>query len=311
MTALGPSPAPKHINTPDNPERLARAALYRVIGPDDERAAMLLRRQGAVDLWQHLRHEHPDVDPHHDLTKIEQIGGRLLCPGDPEWPPAFHVLDLLADSRSQPTLRAPLALWVRGTARLPSTARAIAVVGARAATAYGSHVASDLGSALAERGWSVVSGGAFGIDAAAHRGALAAGGETIAVLAGGVDIPYPAAHADLFHDIAHHGALVSEAPPGCLPGRHRLLARNRLIAALTKATVIVEAAQRGGTLNTARHARELGKPLLVVPGPVTSALSAGCHRLLRDHPNETTLVTGIHDVLQTLDHAASPARPSS
>ena len=140
-------------------------------------------------------------------------------------------------------------------------------MGSRASTAYGEHVAAELGHQLGERGWTVVSGGAFGIDAAAHRGALAAEAPTLAVLACGVDRPYPAAHGALFHRIAENGLLVSEWPPGCAPLRHRFLVRNRLIAALTRGTVVVEAAARSGAQATARRAQDLGRQVLVVPGP--------------------------------------------
>ena len=156
--------------------------------------------------------------------------------------------------------------------------RSVAIVGSRASTAYGEHVAGELGHQLAERGWTVVSGGAFGIDAAAHRGALAAEAPTVAVLACGVDRPYPAAHGALLHRIAETGLLVSEWPPGAAPHRHRFLVRNRLIAALTRGTVVVEAAARSGAQATARRARKLGRQVLVVPGPVTSAMSVGLPR---------------------------------
>jgi DNA processing protein len=156
------------------------------------------------------------------------------------------------------------------------------VAGARAATAYGKHAATCIAADLAGQGWAIVSGGADGIDAAAHHGTLTAGGVTIAVLACGPDAPYPRAHAGLLADIAVRGAVVSEYPPGRQPSRRRFLARNRIIAALARGTVIVEAAERSGTLATARHARDLARPLMAVPGPVTSAMSAGCHALIRD-----------------------------
>ncbi|WP_240675226.1 DNA-processing protein DprA [Cellulomonas endophytica] len=209
-------------------------------------------------------------------------GGQLLVPGDPVWP--LPVEDLEAAT--------PFCLWVRG--RLPA-GRTVALVGARAATAYGEHVARTLASGAAESGLAVVSGGAFGIDAAAHRGALAAGGPTVVVLAGGVDRSYPAAHGRLFAEVlAAGGALLSEAPPGTLPLRSRFLLRNRLIAALTQGTVVVEAAWRSGALSTARHAAGLLRPLGVVPGPVTSVASAGCHRLVRE--GIATLVTCADDL---------------
>jgi len=200
-------------------------------------------------------------------------GIRLVCPEHPDWP---GELDQLGPGR-------PYALWLRGSADLcRCSQRSVSVVGSRAATGYGSHVAGEIAADLAERGWAVVSGGAYGIDAAAHRGALATQGITIAVLACGVDFPYPAGHADLFADIATQGLVISEWPPGRHPARTRFLIRNRVIAALSCGTVIVEAGERSGALNTARHAAELGKPLMAVPGPVTSAQSAGCHRIIRE-----------------------------
>jgi DNA processing protein len=229
---------------------------------------------------------------------------RLICPGDPEWPGG---LDDLGRAR-------PYALWLRGRSDLrQSSLRSVSMVGSRAATGYGTHVAGEIAADLGERGWTIVSGGAYGIDAAAHRGALVTRATTIAVLACGVDYPYPAGHDGLFADIAAGGLVVSEWPPGRRPARLRFLVRNRVIAALTGGTVVVEAGERSGALNTARHAADLGRPLMAVPGPVTSAQSAGCHRLIRDWC--ATLVTRAADVIEMLSPlgtaeapAASPAR---
>jgi len=185
------------------------------------------------------------------------------------------------------------------------------VVGARAATAYGIQVTTDLGYGLAENGWTVVSGGAFGIDAAAHRGALAADGRTVAVLACGVDRPYPAGNTAMFERIAETGLLISEWPPGSEPLRHRFLIRNRVIAAATAGTVLVEAAARSGATQTMSRVLALRRPALVVPGPVTSAMSVGCHELLRNHP-DATLVTDASQVLEAVgkigEYAAEPPR---
>jgi DNA processing protein len=180
----------------------------------------------------------------------------------------------------------------------------VSVVGSRAATSYGGHIAGELSADLGERGWAVISGGAYGIDAAAHRGALAAEGVTIAILACGVDYPYPAGHADLFAAIAAQGLLVSEWPPGSRPARTRFLIRNRVIAALACGTVIVEAGERSGALNTARHAADLGKPLMAVPGPVTSAQSAGCHRIIREWA--ATCVTRATEIIELLSPLSVP-----
>ena len=174
----------------------------------------------------------------------------------------------------------------------------MSIVGSRAASAYGTHVAGEIAADLAEQGWVVVSGGAYGIDAAAHRGALAAHGITIAVLACGLDQPYPAGHAELFSSIAASGLVMSEWPPGRRPARMRFLIRNRVIAALSGGTVVVEAGERSGALSTARHAANLVKPLMAVPGPVTSAQSVGCHRILREWG--ATCVTCAADVIEML-----------
>jgi DNA processing protein len=262
-----------------------------------------------------------------DLRRAERCEARLVTPEDDEWPALqLHALALAVSEephdparQSERTLAPvpPVALWVRGAARLDELVdRSVAVVGSRASTAYGEHVAGELGHQLGERGWVVVSGGAYGIDAAAHRGALAAEAPTVAVLACGVDRPYPAGNGALFHRIAEVGLLVSEWPPGCAPLRHRFLVRNRLIAALTRGTVVVEAAARSGAQATATRARRLGREVLVVPGPVTSAMSVGCHELLRDREAGATLVTSAAQVIETVggigtDLADPPERPAS
>jgi DNA processing protein len=260
-----------------------------------------------------------------DLGRAERCGARLVTPEDDEWPALpLHALTVAVseepeEPRSQPdrTLAPvpPVALWVRGPARLDDLVdRSVAIVGSRASTAYGEHVAAELGHQLGERGWTVVSGGAFGIDGAAHRGALAAEAPTLAVLACGVDRPYPAAHGALFTRIVETGLLVSEWPPGCAPLRHRFLVRNRLIAALTRGTVVVEAAARSGAQATAKRARRLGREVLVVPGPVTSAMSVGCHELLRDREAGAILVGSAAHVIEAVggigtDLAEPPERP--
>ncbi|TQN41859.1 DNA processing protein [Blastococcus colisei] len=255
-----------------------------------------------------------------DLTRAERCGARLVVPEDDEWPALpLHALTLAVSAEPrEPANQSdrtkapvpPLALWVRGPARLDELVdRSVAIVGSRASTAYGEHVAAELGHQLGERAWTVVSGGAFGIDAAAHRGALAAGAPTLAVLACGVDRPYPAAHGALFHRIAETGLLVSEWPPGCAPLRHRFLVRNRLIAALTRGTVVVEAAARSGAQATARRAQDLGRQVLVVPGPVTSAMSVGCHELLRDENLQAVLVTSAAQVVQAVGRIGDDLAP--
>jgi len=257
---------------------------------DAERPAAGALRQGR-QRWA------PRLDPEAHLGALRtaaRIGATLLLPGDPEWPAS--VADLGA--------HAPLALWLRGDAAALS-GHGVALVGARASSSYGEHVAGEFAGELAAEGRIVFSGGAYGIDGTAHRAALRAGGVTVAVLAGGVDRPYPSGHAQLFERIVASGALVSEVACGVAPTKWRFLARNRLISALSAATVVVEAGQRSGSLNTAGHAAALGRPLGAVPGPVTSTASAGCHRLLRDY--DARCITSVADVRELLGVTATAA----
>lgn len=292
---------------PSDEQRRARAALTRVVEPGDEHVGRWLKQYGAVELMARLTGPEAVEDalpgagerriagyriraaatcPDRDLEAMRAAGGRFLCPGDTEWP---GQLADLGDA-------APVGLWVRGIPDLRIWAlRSVAVVGARACTAYGAHMAATLGSGLAERGWVVVSGAAHGVDGAAHRGVLAAGGATIAVLACGVDVPYPRTHAELISRIVEQGLVIGELPPGAHPTRSRFVQRNRVIAALTRGTVVVEAEYRSGSLVTARNALRLGRHTMGVPGPVTSGLSAGVHELLRE---EGVLVTDADEVAE-------------
>lgn len=211
---------------------------------------------------------------------------RVITDWDDQWPEGFDRLGAAA----------PIMLWVKGDLEILHRP-AVAFVGARAATSYGESVAMDLASSSTSH--VVVSGGAYGIDGAAHRAALAAGIPTVAYLAGGVERPYPAGHANLLARVAAGGALISEVPPGTAPTKWRFLQRNRLIAAHAEATIVVEAGWRSGSMNTAGHAQSLGRPLGAVPGPITSAASMGCHRLLRDF--DATCITGWPDVKQLLE----------
>lgn len=240
------------------------------------------------------------------LAAWERAGIRVLIPGDPEWPPQADVLGAAR----------PLVLWLRGNADLRfACLRSVSVVGARAASAYGSHVATEMAGVLAERGWVVISGGAYGIDSSAHRGALCGGGVTVAVLASGLSYGYPKGHHELFAAIAGQGVMVSEWPPDRAPTRPGFLIRNRVIAALSCGTVVVEAALRSGALSTARHARDLCRPLMAVPGPVTSELSAGCHEIIREWG--AVCVTRAQDVIEHVspvgqgleERRRGPARP--
>ena len=209
------------------------------------------------------------------LIRAKRVDARLVTPVDPAWPPGLHDL----------AEHAPVALWLRGDLGcLGAAARSISIVGARASTGYGEHVTMESAAGLVERGYGTVSGGAYGIDGMAHRTTLATEGTTIAVLAGGIDRLYPSGHDALLRRIIETGALITELPCGFAPTKWRFLQRNRLIAAISQATVVVEAGWRSGSLNTAHHALELDRPVGAVPGPVTSASSAGCHRLLRETP---------------------------
>jgi DNA protecting protein DprA len=224
------------------------------------------------------------------LEHAARVGARLIMPTDPERPAGLDDLGR----------HAPIVLWRRGSDTvLDAPDRAIAVVGARAATGYGEHVTMEASAGLVERGFAIVSGAAYGIDGMAHRAALATHGTTIAFLAGGVDRFYPAGHDALLTRIAQEGAVMSEMPCGSAPTKWRFLQRNRLIAAATEATIVVEAGRRSGSLNTAGHAAALGRPLGAVPGPVTSPTSAGCHRLIRDY--DAVCVTTAQEMAELVD----------
>jgi DNA processing protein len=321
-------------------ERFARVALGLLAEPGSLDLWLLVHEIGPVEALQRLRDRAVSptladlvsprlggtdvaVEAERALARCDRMGGRFVVPGDAEWPQlALHGLLLLAARRARDNAARhdqdvvpPLGLWARGPLDLAeSIARSVAVVGARAATGYGTHVAAELGYGLAAREWTVVSGGAYGVDAAAHRGALAAEGGTVAVLACGVDTAYPVGNTDLFERIAERGLLLSEWPPGASPRRHRFLVRNRVIAALTAGTVVVEAAARSGALATARRAHDLGRVLMGVPGPVTSAMSVGVHQLVRER--DARLVTSAAEVVEEvgrigIDLAARPLAPAS
>lgn len=234
------------------------------------------------------------------LARTHRLGARVVVPEDDEWPRQLDDLIRIGTDGKDPVERdvaPPLCLWVRGPWRLDEALdRSVAVVGSRAATSYGEYVARKIGYGLAEKDWTLVSGGAYGVDAHAHRGAMTAGGTTVVVLACGVDRPYPAGHANLFDRVVEDGLLISEWPLGAEPFKHRFLIRNRVIAALTRGTVVVEAAARSGALQTLRRARQLERPAMAVPGPVTSAMSVGCHEWLRQEG--VRLVAGVPHIVE-------------
>lgn len=311
--------------------RHAWAYLSRVAEPPCPELAALVKRVGPVEAAERVRTGRVDagIAQHtearreidraaEDLAVLARCGGRLITPDDEEWPVLAFTAFGGAAARATPCrakfrCRPPLVLWAVGPARLDEVAqRAAAIVGTRAATAYGEQVSADLAAGLTERDVAVVSGGAFGIDGAAHRATLACEGRTVAVLAGGIDIPYPAGHSALQHRIGQRGLLVTEYPPGVRPYRHRFLTRNRLVAALAGATVVVEAGLRSGAANTAAWARTLGRVVGAVPGPVTSSASAGCHVLLR---GGAELITRADDVVELVGRigelAPDPPRPTT
>ena len=306
-------------------ERLARVALNAIGEPGDPRLARLVATMGAQEVFDRLRADTDltgmrseaaerlaATDPRRLLEEASALGIRFVVPGDGEWPEGPS--DLARVEPLNGLSGEPLGLWVKGPVDLRAACRgSVAVVGSRSATTYGADVAKDLAAHLAASSVTVVSGAAFGIDQAAHRGALAASGTTVAVLACGVDRAYPAAHRALLEHLAQVGAVVSELRPGCAPTRVRFLSRNRLIAALTLGTVVVEAAVRSGALNTASWAGRLNRTLMGVPGPVTSAPSEGVHELLRD--GRAALVTRGEHVMELVspagEHLHSPPRGDS
>ena len=288
-------------------DRLARLALSLLGEPGDLRMTGLVAELGAARLYDALLADRDprgvltdvaarleSIDPERHLDRAGRRGIRWIVPGDAEWPTPLD--DLEAGEPLQEMGGVPLGLWVRGPLQLHELVDQVAIVGCRSATTYGTDQAAELAAGLARAGSAVVSGAAFGIDQAAHRGALAGDGPTVAVLACGVDRAYPASHQQLLDHLAGHGAIVSELAPGCAPMRTRFLARNRVIAALGRGTVVVEAATRSGSLNTASWAGRIHRPVMGVPGPVTSATSQGVHALIRS--GGATLVTRPADVLE-------------
>jgi len=302
-------------------DREARLLLSIVGEPGDPRVAALVDQVGPVDAVEFLRSRgrHGELGaalaqrivaarPEETLAKAERRRLRFVTPADEEWPAA------LGDLSQVPTLHerggTPVGLWLRGPLRLDeAVGGSVAVIGARSATTYGASVAGAMASELAAADVPVVSGAAFGIDQAAHRGVLAARGRTVAVLACGADRAYPTAHQALVAYIADTGLVLSEAPPGGAPTRIRFLARNRLIAALSLGTVVVEAAVRSGALNTANWADGLSRTLMGVPGPVNSAASQGVHRLIRTR--NALLVTDAADVLEAVGPVGRCARDTA
>lgn len=268
-------------------------ALAHVCDPADQVIDAHRRQHGAGETLVRLvegaiRHRSREVyglrwsriDLDEEWARARTLGVQVLTPLDDAWPAA------LVDSR----IAEPHVLWVLGSRNLAEVSDlSVAIVGARACTHYGSDVARTWAADLAAGGVVIVSGGAFGIDVAAHSGALAAGGRTIVVTAGGVDVPYPRAHHGLFVAVQRRGCVVSETPLGLPVRRARFLTRNRLIAGMARGTLLVEAARRSGSLSTARHAEEFGRIVMAVPGPVTSGASVGCNQWIAERRAEVVV----------------------
>jgi DNA processing protein len=300
----------------DRDERLARATLSIIGEPGDVKLATWLHHVGPVraladirdgqapELSANLAGRLPDADAVATLERAASLGVRFVAPGDEEWPTGLD--DLAHGPQMYARGGPPIGLWVRGPQRLNElVAGAVSVVGSRMSTTYGEALASEFAAGIAGTGRCVVSGGAFGIDLAAHRGALAVGGPTLAVLPCGLDRSYPLAHASLFERLARDWLLVSETPPGGVATKVRFLSRNRIIAALGEGTVVVEAAARSGALSTANWAAGIGRPLMGVPGPVTSAVSEGVHEMVRFR--NATLVTRSEEILEVVSESGQCA----
>ena len=275
------------------PGEAGLADLIQARGPSALVAAFLAGRSVPIPRAAAIGARLAELDLAEHLTRAEDLGCRIVVPGDLEWP---GRIDDLGPQR-------PLALWCWGEANVRLHAvTSISMVGARACTRYGEMVAREWSACLASENVSIVSGGAYGIDSAAHRGALSVDGSTICILAGGVDQPYPRGHEGLFSQIMERGVLVSEAPLGETVRRRRFLTRNRLIAAISSATCVVEAAHRSGSARTASYAADLHRPVLAVPGPVTSETSVGTHRLIAEQ------IATIAAEVQDLRDAIGPVR---
>jgi DNA processing protein len=299
----------------EDAERRARLCLSCALDGGDPAVAELIARHGPEGAWTSILNGAlggPTAERANrlSLASVERLaaeaGARFVVPGDEEWPTG--LADLAHAGEIQRRGGEPFGLWLRGPGHLADLMRhSVAIVGSRAATAYGSGIAADLAADLVERGVTVVSGGAFGIDAAAHRGALAAGGPSVGVLACGVDVAYPPANSSIFAALARDHLLVSELPPGAHPTRVRFLARNRLIAAMTRATIVVEAALRSGARNTAGWAVECGRPLMAVPGSVYSRTSTAPHLMIRN--GQAVLVTNAAEVMELISEAGQDTLP--
>ena len=278
-------------------ELLARAALFSAIEAGHPFWSSEISTQGALVVYKRLLSGGYDsikneklifalgqISADQVLTDIDKYQARLITPIDDDWPK--QVNDLAAP---------PIALILKGNISA-LLQQSLAIVGTRNPTSYGARIAGDFAAGFADREWAIVSGGAYGIDSYAHKGALIAEGVTVAVIASGIDINYPAGNTRLFAEICESGAMVTEFMPGQRALPHRFLTRNRLIASLSKATLVVEAAFRSGSLRTARDAAEIFRPVMAIPGPINSPTSEGCHRLIGERAAE--IVTSVADAVE-------------
>lgn len=281
-------------------ERQARMALSALQPLGSPGLSEMLERFEAGELWHAISTRREDttwsvkartIDVEALDAATRQADARFLIPGDPEWP---QQVDDLTHARVNQLGGNPIGLWVRGSADISQLEGAVSLVGSRASTAYGTNIAMDLAADLATAGHPIISGLAYGIDAAAHRGAIAVRGRTIAMVACGIERVYPSANRSLHEAILKDGAVITESPPGAHPLKASFLARNRLIAAASQGVVIVEAAARSGARNTASWAGALGRIVMAVPGSVTSAQSVTPHWLIQE--GLATLITSAADI---------------
>lgn len=324
-------PPPADVSTSEE-RLLAWAYLSRVLEGAFVPLEELIARVGPVDAALAVRENRSAVlanktearrhidQAERDLEVMDRLGGRLVTPDSAEWPAwrfnTFSIKNAENSIHQRLDYAPPVALWVLGQMPLSELEdRGVAIVGTRAASGYGEHVTAEIAGDIAAEGYAVVSGAAYGIDGCAHRAALGQGGKTVAVLACGVDRAYPAGHAKLLRAIAEQGAVISENPPGTVPAKFRFLARNRLVAVLTDATLVVEAGWRSGARNTANWAQAMAREVLAVPGPVTAASSAGCHRMIRE--GVAKIATNAGEVMEAAGpmgtlalEPASPKRPT-
>jgi len=277
----------------------ARLVLFSAIEGGQVFWCREIEEKGAVDVYARLISEVYDLKKYAkviakaqsaDLKAIKKqislSGAIFMTPVSDEWPNCLNDLAAI-----------PIGLVVKGDVAALSQ-RSLAIVGTRNPTSYGMRIASDFAAGFVDREWNIISGGAYGIDSAAHKGALIAEGQTVAVLATGVDVAYPAGNVRLFAEIVDNGALVSEVLPGAHAIPVRFLNRNRIIAALSQATLVVEAAFRSGSLRTARDAAELLRPVMAIPGPINAPTSEGCHRLIGERAAE--IVTSVSDAIELI-----------